>query len=147
RTKNGEPFIIPLSPPAMMLLTAETRRVEPDGSPRDLVFGRGPRPFQNWSVSKKLLDEAIATRGKTLAPWCLHDFRRSLSTALHERFKVPPHVVEALLGHAGGHKSGVAGVYNKAIYLDERRRALDVWSEHVLAVVEKRGSKVIPLRA
>jgi hypothetical protein len=43
--------------------------------------------------------------------------------------------VEALLGHVGGHKSGVAGVYNKAIYLEERRRALERWGAHIMELV------------
>ena len=55
----------------------------------------------------------------------------AVSTALHERFGVPPHVVEAALGHVGGHKAGIAGVYNKAQYLDERRRALQRWADHI----------------
>jgi integrase len=63
--------------------------------------------------------------------WTPHDFRRSLSTALHERFGVPPHVVEAILGHVGAYKSGVAGIYNKAVYADERRRALQRWADHI----------------
>ena len=54
---------------------------------------------------------------------------------MHETFNVPPHVVEAILGHVSGHKAGVAGTYNKALYLDERRRALERWGEHVMAVV------------
>ena len=72
----------------------------------------------------------------------LHDFRRSLSTALHERFGVTPHVVEAILGHVGGHKAGVAGVYNKALYLDERRRALERWGEHILRSCPARPRKL-----
>jgi hypothetical protein len=64
------------------------------------------------------------------------DFRRSLSTALHERFKVAPHVVEVILGHAGGHKAGVTGTYNRSLYLDERRHALDLWAQHILGLVE-----------
>ena len=81
-----------------------------------------------------------------LAPWVLHDFRRSFSTSLHERFQVPPHVVEALLGHVSGHKSGVGGVYNRAAYLAERTRALQRWAAHISAVVsDEPTSKVVTL--
>ena len=83
---------------------------------------------------------ATARKGRAL-DWTLHDFRRSLSTALHERFGVLPHVVEAILGHVGGHKAGVAGVYNKALYLDERRRALERWGEHITALVSGKAAK------
>jgi hypothetical protein len=67
---------------------------------------------------------------------------------LHERFDVPPHVVEVILGHVGGHKSGVAGTYNKAIYLDERRRALERWGAHIMELVTGKRAKasVVDLR-
>jgi len=47
-----------------------------------------------------------------------------------------PHVVEMLVNHRSGHKSQVAGVYNKAKYLEERREALELWAAHLLAKVE-----------
>jgi len=137
RTKNRREHLIPLSKPALAILATQPRRSEADGSDRDHVFGRGAgRGFQDWSGSKADLDARIAAarKGKAL-DWTLHDFRRSLSTALHERFGVLPHVVETILGHADGHKAGVAGVYNKAVYLDERRRALERWGTHVVAAV------------
>jgi hypothetical protein len=57
---------------------------------------------------------------------------------LHERFDVPPHIVETILGHVGGHKSGVGGVYNKALYLDQRRAALERWAAHVMQLAGNR---------
>jgi integrase len=134
RTKNRREHLIPLSEPALTILKGQPRRRNPDGTLRDHVFGRGvERGFQGWSKSKVELDARItkAHHGKAPKDWTLHDFRRSLSTALHERFGVPPHVVEVVLGHVSGHKGGVAGTYNKALYLDERRRALERWGAHV----------------
>ena len=32
--------------------------------------------------------------------WVLHDLRRSLSTGMHERPGILPHIVEDVLGHA-----------------------------------------------
>jgi hypothetical protein len=43
-----------------------------------------------------------------------------------------------------GHKSGVAGVYNKAQYLDEKRRALERWAKFI---TENPADKIVPLRA
>lgn len=121
-----------------------------DGTPREHVFGhRGTeRGFQGWNPAKRELDARIAKAGHPVPDWTLHDFRRSLSTALHERFGVPPHVVEVMLGHVGGHKGGVAGVYNKAIYLDERRRALERWGAHIMGLVTGKPvkAKVVKLR-
>jgi hypothetical protein len=51
-------------------------------------------------------------------------------TMMNKKLGIAPHVVEAVVNHVSGiAKAGVAGVYNRALYLDERRRALDVWSE------------------
>ena len=62
---------------------------------------------------------------------------------------VAPHIVEAVLNHASGHKAGVAGVYNQARCASEKRRALDLWGAHVTAIIEGReaGGNVTPLRA
>ena len=44
---------------------------------------------------------------------------------------VQPHIVEAVLNHVSGHKSGIAGVYNRAAYADEKTSALALWAKHV----------------
>ena len=145
RTKSRREHIIPLSKSALKILAAQPRRTTPDGTPRDHVFGIGPdRGYSGWSKSKAGLDARIAeaNHGEAL-DWRPHDFRRSLSTALHgKRFKVPPHVVEVILGHVSGHKAGVAGTYNKAIYLDERRDALERWGAHVMSIVNGKPATV-----
>ena len=49
-------------------------------------------------------------------------------------FGVAPHVVEAVVNHVSGHKAGVAGIYNKAVYANEKRAALqrsERWADHV----------------
>jgi integrase len=140
RTKNEREHLVPLSPAAQEILKAQPRRIMPDGTPQEHVFGNG-KGYQNYSRAKAELDARIAAAGHNLEHWTLHDFRRSVSTALHDRFGVPPHVVETILGHAGGHKSGVAGTYNKAIYLQERRRALEAWGAHIMALVTGKPAK------
>jgi len=44
---------------------------------------------------------------------------------------VLPHVVEAVVNHVSGFRSGVAGTYNRASYAAERREALEKWARHV----------------
>ena len=150
RVKNGRPHIIPLSLPALTILKARWLAREPDAV---AVFGRTLRGFGNWSGSKRELDRRIAeARQKvgiveSMPPWVVHDFRRYGSTTLHDRFGIAPHIVESLLGHIAGFKSGVSGVYNKASYLDERRRVLERWATFVEEVTTgKRTGKVVPLR-
>jgi integrase len=148
RTKNGRPHVVSLSPAAAAIISAVSRR---DG--RNLLFGIGAGGFSGWSKAKAELDARIAgqemsTRQvKPMPAWTLHDIRRSVVTHLHERGFAPPHVVEAIVNHVSGHLAGVAGVYNKAQYLAERRKALELWGDHVLALVEGRTSKVLPFEA
>jgi len=60
---------------------------------------------------------------------------------------IAPHVVEAVLNHISGHRSGVAGTYNRSSYENAVKAALARWGEHVLALVEGRENKVVTLRA
>ena len=128
RTKSGVDHIIPLSPLALSILTNRTPRED-----SDFVFGRGDGGFSGWSQCKARLDARL-----DLEPWVLHDFRRALSTVLHGRFDVAPHIVEAILGHISGHKGGIGGVYNKAEYLDQRRAALEKYADHIKGLTRAR---------
>lgn len=120
RTKTAISHEVPLTELAQSQLPARQEG-------REFVFGKQDTGFQGWSRSKERLDAALGER----EPWGLHDLRRTLSTRLNEA-GVDPHVVEALLGHAGA-KSGVAGVYNRAAYRQQKRDAMELWSEMVAA--------------
>jgi integrase len=69
-----------------------------------------------------------------VAPWTLHDLRRSMATGMAE-LGVQPHIIEAVINHQSGHKAGVAGTYNRANYHAERRQALDKWAAHLMQLV------------
>jgi integrase len=146
RTKNHVEHIVPLSAPAMAILEGGAR----DGR---WVFGGNSRGFVRWSQSKKLLDKRInelrARRGaEPMAPWTVHHIRHTVSTNLAESrervTKKPgglelreyysfakPHIREAILNHV---LRGVAGDYNHAEYLHEKRDALEQWATHLLAL-------------
>ena len=109
RTKNHRAHVIPLSNPARSILD----KVRRDG--RTHVFGRDDTGFQGWGNSKRRLDRGIAEKGKPLPHWTIHDLRRTVATRMAE-LGVQPHIIEAVLNHVSGHKSGVAGVYNRATY-------------------------------
>jgi integrase len=122
RTKNHSSHSLPLTPAALSLLPP--RR----GS---YVFGlRGG--FSEWSIAKARLDEHIAEmEGKAIADWRLHDLRRTAATMMADRLGILPHIIETILNHTGGHKSGEAGVYNRARYTPEVREALTRWADHI----------------
>jgi hypothetical protein len=48
---------------------------------------------------------------------------------------IAPHVIEAAVNHTGAAKLGVAGVYNRASYGEEKRTALQQWADHVERLV------------
>lgn len=128
RTKNGLPHEVPLSAPMLEILQ---RRDDVRLEGRTHVFGRSGRTgFSGFSKGKALLDE----RCPLASHWRIHDLRRSVSTGL-ARLRVRHEVIEALLNHVSGAKSGVAGTYNRHLYDAEKREALDLWAEHTAAFV------------
>jgi hypothetical protein len=64
----------------------------------------------HWDRGKAALDQRVG-----IAPWRLHDLRRTCATQLGE-LGTQPHHIEAILNHYSGHRSGVAGVYQRAKY-------------------------------
>lgn len=76
--------------------------------------------------------------------WRLHDLRRTCTTGM-ARLGIPPHVADRVLNHQSGTISGVAAVYNRFQYLDERREALCAWGKFVEALVypERAQSNVV----
>jgi integrase len=151
RTKNGRPHNVPLSPLALSIFEMVEHR---EG--RDRVFGEGEGAFSGWSAAKRKLDARIlearyngakpGSKVKPIEPWRLHDLRRTSATRMAE-LGVLPHVIEAVLNHVGGHKAGVAGIYNRAAYEREMRTALALWAEHIRSMVDGAGHKVLPLRS
>jgi len=124
RVKNANPIDIPLSDLALDVLSRVDRR---EG--RDLIFGIREGSFQGWSKAKLELDAKL-----NLPAWRVHDIRRSVATGMAE-LGVLPHLIEAVLNHLSGHKRGVAGVYNRATYSEEKRKALDTWAHHVAVIL------------
>jgi integrase len=149
RMKNGQPHILPLPKGAQPIIKKRLGYLpcKPMESayPRPL-FGGGCG-FTNWSKSKRELDERIlkarhrSAKGtgerfdeKGMEGWTLHDLRRTASTVMADRLKIQPHVIEAVLAHTG-HKTGIHGVYNKALYLAEKAEALARWSDYLVGAV------------
>jgi integrase len=93
------------------------------------VFG-GHRPLGGFSRLKAQLDEAVP-----LAPWRLHDLRRTARSLL-SRAGVSADIAERCLAHAIG---GVRGVYDRHAYLEEKRQAFEALAAEIGRIVEIRG--------
>jgi integrase len=134
RTKNRRPHRVPLAPLAQKILADAAGKGE-------LVFTtNGRTPVSGWSKLKKRLDAAMR-----IPPWRLHDLRRTTATGMAD-IGIPPHIVEAALNHVSGAKAGVAGTYNRAAYLPERKAALERWAKHVAGLVIGKPASVVPIR-
>jgi integrase len=124
RTKNGEPHTIPLSKPARAII-AELPKVA--GS--EFVFTTtGKTPVSGWSKAKNELPQFKPS-------WTLHDLRRTVATGL-QRQGVSLQVIEAVLGHTSGSRSGVVGIYQRHNFADEKAAALETWGQHVLSLAK-----------
>jgi len=138
RAKNGKASIVPLNAKALAVIDALSEGADKQ---RGLVLTTtGKTPISGISKFKRRLDEAMATdlakmakaEGRdvekiTLVPWRLHDIRRTVATNL-QQLGVRFEVTEAILNHVSGARSGVAGVYQRHDWAEEKAVALGAWS-------------------
>ena len=138
RTKNGRVFVLPISPFIIDIL---------NGIPRvsqcDYVFTvTGKTPIIGFSDAKERLEEQIKILIEKMKNqnnylfsenWRIHDIRRTVATGM-ARIGIQPHVIEAALNHVSGAKAGVAGIYNRYSYFNEKTEAFTKWQEHVVNI-------------
>ena len=87
----------------------------------------GQTPFNDWNRLKQALDAACESK---LGPWVIHDLRRSIVTILAGRpYSLSPSILDKLLGHAPTTLKGAAKIYQRQEYPEERREALEIWSQ------------------
>jgi integrase len=151
RAKNGKPHIVHLS-----ALAAEIVEHVPRIAGQDLLFsGTGKTPVSGFSQAKTRLDRRVADAlrraaggddRRELMPWVLHDLRRSATTGMAQ-LGIAPHIADRILNHQAGTIRGVAAVYNRFAYLEERKAALEAWGRCVESLVRRVPSNVVPLAA
>jgi integrase len=123
RTKNAKEHAVHLSEQSMAVLLRTTVR-------GPFVFTvLGSKPFREFSRTKRQIDELSGVTG-----WRLHDLRRTCVSGM-ARLGIPPHVADKILNHQSGTISGVAAVYQRHDFLDERNGALERWGAHIAKIV------------
>jgi integrase len=142
RVKNGREHVVPLSAQARDILSSVSRVA---GSHFVFTFD-GTTAITYLDRRKQKLDQIICDSSEALAPWVLHDIRRSVATGM-ARLGINLPVIERVLNHASGSFAGVVGVYQRHSFAAEMRTALDTWARHVETIVSGRPAKVIPLSA
>jgi integrase len=139
RTKNGRILQLPLPLAALDILQAIPQRSN-GSAPSDYVFGR--KGFTSWGVMTIKLNKRIAASGVPVAPWRVHDLRRTFRTGIG-RLGVPPHVAELCINHV---RQGMIGVYDRHNYQTEIGDALKLWADYLTATVEGRERKVLKIK-
>jgi integrase len=144
KAKNSREHEVQLSAAAATVLQSLPRRC-------DLVFTTTLKtPVSGFSMSKRRIHSVmlssrqaeLGTKGDVIPNWTLHDLRRTATTGM-ARLKIPPHVVDRILNHTGGAIRGVAAVYNRFEYLEERRAALEAWGRYVGGLTTPAPANVI----
>jgi integrase len=119
RTKNDKPHAVQLSAQAVAVIGVQPRSGR-------LVFSRnGVTPISDFSSQKRKLDNLCG-----VSHWRLHDLRRTMVSGM-ARLGVAPHVADKILNHVAGTISGVAAVYQRHEFMNERLGALERWGAHV----------------
>jgi integrase len=107
-----------------------------DGNP--YVFaGRGNKAFNSFSACKADLSKRTA-----IAPWVLHDLRRT-ARSLMARAGVRPDVAERTLGHV---IAGVEGTYDRHSYTREKGEALEALAALIERILEGKTDNVVPIK-
>lgn len=128
RVKNARRHAVPLNRIAMGELNALAGQERWPQS--GLVFTHtGKVAVSGFSKTKRRLDDAIELKqpGRVKA-WRPHDIRRTVATNM-QKLGVRFEVTEAILNHVSTTQAGVAGVYMRHDWADEKREALERWAD------------------
>lgn len=134
-SKTDFHHIVPLSRQAVEILEA----IQPLTGSGQYVFpsSRGDgRP-----MSDNTIRTALITLGYDSTIQTAHGFRTIASTLLNEQ-GWSPDAIERQLAHAP--RDQVRAAYNRAQYLEERRRMMQSWADYLDSL--KAGAQVIPLK-
>jgi integrase len=138
RVKNNKPHDVPLIESVIAILTALPRIAGSDF----VLTTTGKAPSTSYSKGKRRLDALLPP---DMQPWRLHDLRRTLASGM-ARLGVHLPVIEKILNHLSGSFGGIVGVYQRHDFADEKRIALQRWSDHVGQLVSGKAAKILALR-
>jgi integrase len=129
RMKNDDPHTVPLTATAKALF-AECAAASSNGQIFSGRAGSGREMFNPGACSR-----AVTRIMKELQiDASAHDFRRTIATRLSE-MGTPDDIIERLLSHRGGRKTVTGMHYNHNDKLPEKRKALELWEQRILAIV------------
>jgi integrase len=130
--EKGNAKTLPLPEAALKVIRSRPRL---ESNPF-VIAGRTTGPVKNLDRGKAAMDAELK-----LAPWTLHDLRRT-ARSLMARAGVLPHVAELTLGHV---QHGVQGVYDRHDYTVEKGQALAALAGLLATILDPRPN-VVPMK-
>lgn len=138
RYKNRRPHTVYLTNEMLTVL-----EVVPRFKDVDLLFPAVGNPCHPMSGDQKVKDridkrmrKAIRDGGSSEPEnWCAHDFRRTIATGL-QRLGFRPDIADQVIGHVGSTRKGAGAHYLHHGYDEERKHALEAWSEHIAGLLQ-----------
>jgi integrase len=130
RMKADAAHVVPLTADVVAIFEALPRF---DAGDYFFSTTSGAKPVNGFSKAKTRLDQVMAAElGCKPDSFVIHDVRRSMRTGL-SALPVPDLVRELVIAHT---KPGLHKVYDQHAYLDEKRRALELWSARLRGIVD-----------
>jgi integrase len=136
RCKSARAHTVPLSDPAIRLLTA-LPRFKPEKGDAVFTASNGERPISGYARAKTRADEISGVSG-----WHIHDLRRTVRTEL-ARLRISDTVAERVINHG---PKGLAAVYDQHRYDDEKREALAAWAARLRDITEPAPANLFELK-
>ena len=144
-TKAGRSHVVPLAPLAIDILRSLPRKADATGKASSYVFTTsGDAPISGFTKAKLRIDQVIAEvrDGEALAPWTIHDLRRTAATEM-ARLGVSRFIISKVLNHSD---RSVTGIYDRHAYLVEKRHALETWASYLGNLTQPPSANVVTMR-
>ena len=135
-SKTGRGHVVPLTD--WTLQEFQTLKRLAHGSRWVLPDGTGDNHIDPMRLSRGVARCLSRFKARGIADFTPHDLRRTCRTGL-ARLKVEPHIAERVLNHV---QPGVAGVYDRHAYLEEKRQALEKWAAHLESLIREPAARI-----
>jgi integrase len=141
RMKGGRAHAVPLAPMALDLV-----RSLPRFALGDAVFSTtdGASSVNGFGRTRERIDARLAERIPGVAPWVIHDIRRTVRTHFSALGGVTDTVRELVIAHA---QRGIHAVYDRHAYLTERRDCLVKWERRLHGILNPAPAGAVDIGA
>ena len=137
RVEGKQAHLVPLSTQAAAIIASMPKMVPQVPKPGGYVFGHKLTHFER-------VRPEIDRRMGNVAPWVLHDLRRTCASGM-ARIGIAVPVIEKILAHKSGSFKGIVSTYQRHSFLPEMAAAMQKWGDHVEQLVTGKSAKIVKL--